>query len=569
MEKIRKKLFLAAVCLLFVFFHMTAPARAQSLAAIEKGVYIGETDVSGMTAEQAEQAVEAYLEEIRDLSLVLHVAEGEEITVKAGDMGLSWENPEVAAEAVGLGKKGNMVQRYKALRDLQHENKIYELSFDFDKELIRQILEEQCSQFNVEAVDAVLTKTAAGFSVTPGQTGILVDEETSAVKIYSYLTDEWDFQNGAVDLVVKVDEPRGSEEELAKVKDVLGSFTTNFKSSGRSRVGNIENGCRLISGTTLYPGDEFSMYEMVAPFTAENGYYMAGSYLNGRVVDSLGGGICQVSTTLYNAVLLAELEVTERHNHSMIVSYVEPSADAAIAESAGKDFRFVNNLEHPVYIDGVVADKNITFTIYGSETRAAGRQVTYESEVVSVINPNSDIIHTDVAMPLGQVVTEAAHIGYKANLWKVVKENGVEVSREKINSSSYKMVPRTATVGLSTNDVNAYNEMLAAVATNNIDHVKNVAAALSQSAASAPPAEQPAAEQPPAEQPPAEQPPAEQPPAEQPPAEQPPAEQPPAEQAPAEQPAAEQPPAEQPAADQPLMDLPPAEQNFAEPMQVQ
>ena len=277
---------------------------------------------------------------------------------------------------------------------------------------------------------------------------------------------------------------------------------------------------------------------------------MAGSYLNGQVVDSLGGGICQVSTTLYNAVLLAELEVTERHNHSMIVSYVDPSADAAIAESAGKDFKFVNNTGHPVYIYGYVQGKDITFTIYGVETRPESREVEYVSEVLSVIRPESDIIHTDVAMPLGKVVSQSAHIGYKAELWKVVRENGTEVSREQINSSSYKMVPRTATVGLSTNDVNAYNEMLAAVSTNNIDHVKNVAAALAQFATPAVPAEQqpgvPADQQPPA-QPPAEQPPVEQPPVEQPPAvEQPPVEQPPVEQPPAEQPPVEQPPAEEP-----------------------
>ena len=154
------------------------------------------------------------------------------------------------------------------------------------------------------------------------------------------------------------------------------------------------------------------------------------------------------------------------------------------------------------------------------ETRPANREVIYESEVLSVINPDHEVIYTNVAMPIGQVVTQSAHIGYKAQLWKIVKENGTEVSREQINSSSYKMVPRTATVGLSTNDVNAYNEMLAAVATNNIDHVKNVAASLAQFAI---PAEQPPAEQaPPAEQPAEEQaPPAEQPPAEQPPAEQP------------------------------------------------
>ena len=94
----------------------------------------------------------------------------------------------------------------------------------------------------------------------------------------------------------------------------------------------MENGCRLINGTTLYPGEEFSTLDKISPFTEANGYYPAGSYLNGMVVDSLGGGICQVSTTLYNAVLLSELEVTQRSNHSMIISYVKPSMDAAIAE---------------------------------------------------------------------------------------------------------------------------------------------------------------------------------------------------------------------------------------------
>lgn len=464
---------------------------------IADGVYIGAIDVSGMTAQAAAQAVEAHIEELKNLSLTLNVIDGNQVMVTVGELGLAWGNPETAQEAVALGKKGNVIQRYKALQDLRYESKVFDLSYDLDKELIRQFLTDQCSQYNSEARDAVLTKTESGFSITPGKSGYIIDEEASVNQIYDYITKEWNLENAQIDLVAKVDEPRGSEEELAQVKDVLGTFTTNFNSSGASRSANVTNGCNLIAGTTLYPGDEFSTYATVSPFSTDNGYYMAGSYLNGQVVDSLGGGICQVSTTLYNAVLLAELEVTERHNHSMIVSYVDPSADAAIAESAGKDFKFVNNTEYPIYIDGYVQGKDITFTIYGMETRSANRQVKYESEVLSVIKPESDVIYTDVAMPIGKVVSQAAHIGYKAQLWKVVTENGVEVSREQVNSSSYKMVPRTATVGLSTNDVNAYNEMLAAVATNNIDHVKNVAAALAQFATSA--------EQAPAEQPPAEQ----------------------------------------------------------------
>ena len=205
---------------------------------------------------------------------------------------------------------------------------------------------------------------------------------------------------------------------------------------------------------------------------------MAGSYVSGKVVDSLGGGICQVSTTLYNAVLKAELDVTERYNHSMIVSYVDPSADAAIAESSGKDFKFVNNQEYPIYIEGVTQDKKITFTIYGKETRSENRVVTYESEVLEVINPPADIIYTDSSQPIGYIVTDSAHIGYKARLWKVVTEDGVEVSRTQVNSSNYKMVPRSATVGTATSDPSAYEQITAAIATANIDHVKNVVASI-------------------------------------------------------------------------------------------
>lgn len=514
-----RKMCIAVAAVLLCTLQMTQPVAAKTTNTIENGIYIGRIDVSGMTADEAKKSVEAYVEELKGLNVTLNVMEGNQVTVPAGDMGLVWTNPDVVEDALALGKKGNVVQRYKALQDLMHENKVFELAYNFDKDLIRQIIVEQCEQFNAEAKDAVLTKTGNSFAVTQGQTGYVVDEDASVEQIYNYLTKDWTFDAAAVDLVVKVDEPKGSEEELMQVKDVLGTFTTNFRTSGSSRTANVTNGCELIAGTTLYPGDEFSTYQAVAPFSVDNGYYMAGSYLNGQVVDSLGGGICQVSTTLYNAVLLAELEVTERHNHSMIVTYVDPSADAAIAESAGKDFKFVNNTGYPIYIDGYVENKNITFTIYGVETRASNRKVTYESEVLSVTHPDSEVIYTDVAMPIGTVVTNAAHIGYKARLWKIVTEDGVEVSREQINSSSYKMAPRTATVGLSTNDVNAYNEMLAAVATNNIDHVKNVAASLAQFATPAAPAGQPPAEQPPAEQQPAEQPPAEQQPAEQPPAE--------------------------------------------------
>lgn len=445
------------------------------------GIFIENISLEGKTAEEARAEVESYVSESlggRVISLI--AIDGNKVDITPAEIGLRWSNPEIVEEAADIGQTGNVVARYKVAKDLQYQNKVFHMEFDADREQIRQILEQQCAVYNVEAKDATLSRVNGSFVINEGQTGKIIDVEASTQLICDYFNSDWnEEEGGSIELIISVDEPQGTAEELGKVKDVLGTFTTSYRTSGSARSANVANGCALINGTTLYPGDEFSTCEAITPFTSENGYYMAASYLNGQVVDSLGGGICQVSTTLYNAVLLSELEVTERHNHSMIVTYVDPSADAAIAESSGKDFRFVNNTQAPLYIEGVTTDdKHITFTIYGVETRDSGHQVRYESEVVSTTYPDTEVIYVNESLPLGSISVQSAHIGYKANLWKIVTENGREVSREQVNSSSYKVTPRTATVGVATADPNAYNQIMAAIATNSIDHVKNVAAAL-------------------------------------------------------------------------------------------
>lgn len=455
-------------------------AEAKSDDTIKAGIYIGDISVAGMTADEARDAVNGYIDSLQEVEITLLVTEENSVTVTAGELGISWGNPEIVDAAASLGAQGNIVQRYKALKDLEKENKVYEIELDFDIVAINRILADECRQYDTTAVDMGLVLENGVFSIREGQTGYALDVEDSIDVIYDYLAGEWNHEACSIQLSVAVSEPRGSEEELLMVKDLLGTFTTSYSTSNSNRSANIANGCRLINGTLLYPGDEFSTCDTVTPFTERNGYYLAGSYLNGKVVDSLGGGICQVSTTLYNAVLLSELEVTERYNHSMIVTYVNPSADAAISDSSGKDFRFVNNTDYPIYIEGYTTpNKEITFNIYGVETRSAGRTVEYVGEVLETIRPESDTIYPDASQPIGYIGNvEGAHIGYKARLWKIVKEDGVEVSREVINNSSYKMVPRSAVVGVSTADPNAYNEIMAAIGTGSIDHVRNVIAIL-------------------------------------------------------------------------------------------
>ncbi len=468
-------------------FGMTAQAKGDG--TIKPGIYAGNIDLSGMTDQEAAEAVEAYVEGLRDTEIVLIYRPGAEMQVTAGELGIAWANKEIVAEAAEIGNHGNVIERYRVLKDLEHENKVYPIELAFDVQTISNILTEMGTEFDQEAVEYGLVRENGEFQIIDGHDGYLLDVETSIDLIHDYLTREWDYGNCEIQLDVIVEEPKGSEEQLAQVKDVLGSYTTTYNASGvvgSPRCANIETGSRLINGTLVYPGEEFSTYVAVAPFTAENGYYPAGSYLNGRVVDSMGGGICQVSTTLYNAVLLAELDVTERHNHSMVVSYVPRAADAAIAESAGKDFRFVNNLEYPIYIESYVDGKRITFNVYGKETRDPDREVSYVSEELSVTVPPADTIIADPTKPVGYIVTESAHIGYKARLWKVVKENGVEVSRTQVNSSSYKMVPRMATVGVATDDPAVYDQIIAAINTGSVDQVQALLAAFAAQAAGVP-----------------------------------------------------------------------------------
>ena len=484
MKNSRKMRGLLVMLIAFAFCFLAEPVKADDRTALD-GIYVEDISVGGMTEEQITQAVNDKIEQLKPS--VINLSAGEQnAQVTAGDLGLSCANPEVAREAVTIGQEGNVLKRFLTQNRLKNgETVTFSLKYTVDGEAARQAVENNTAVLNREATDATLTRENGEFIVNPGQTGCSVNVDESTAKVVNYLTTSWRGGIGGVELVTEETPAGGNPEQLALVKDLLGEGTTEYGNGTSGRKQNVAVGAEKINGTLVQPGEEFSVEAVVVPFDAENGYALAASYEMGKVVDSYGGGICQVSTTLYNAVLLAELEVTERYNHSMIVGYVDPSADAAIAESSGKDFKFVNNTDAPIYIEGYTHDKQITFNIYGKETRAAGHSVRYESEVLETITPPADQIYADAGQPIGYIVTESAHIGYKARLWKITMENGVEVSREQVNSSTYKMVPRSATVGTATSDPQAYEEIMAAISTANIDHVKNVAAALNARAAAA------------------------------------------------------------------------------------
>lgn len=445
-------------------------AEEKTSPEILEGVFIDSVNVSGMNKKEAVQAVEDHMREVKGYRIQLQIGDNV-VSVPAGELGLDWDNESVVDKALDFGQKGNIVKQYKARKDLEQEPVRLTLQYGADEASIETVLKEKCVVLDREPENATMTRTEDGFDIVPEKQGITLEVDEAQKTIQDYLSSQWRSGLGMVTLPAKITEAAHKASELQTVQDILGSASTDYSSSSANRAANIQRGTELLNGTVVYPGESVSVTELVIPFDEENGYAPAPSYENGEVVDSYGGGICQVSTTLYMSLLRAELEITERHNHSMIVNYVKPSMDAAISEGY-KDLKFTNNLETPIYIEGYTSGGEVGFVVYGQEYRPAGRSVTYESETLETIEPEVELTASQDSF--GTITqTGSPHTGYNACLWKIVSENGKE-TKEQVNSSTYNMTPEKYSVGVRTDSAEAESKLRAAIDANDLNQVYEV-----------------------------------------------------------------------------------------------
>lgn len=462
---------------------------------IPNGITIEGQDVSGQTVEKARKTVESTLGNTK--STVFKLVAGEKSVDATGkDLDLCIKNEDVAQRAANYGNEGNPLYRFKAYKDVESgRGKDFKVSLTAKNASVAKYLEKNKASLDTRVINNGLKRVDGNFQYVPGTQGKIVDVNQSADKIADFISKGWDGNNSQIDLVVETKDPIGSQEELQSVHDKLGTYNTDFSSSAAGRAKNVRNGCEKINGSIIYPGETFSVTEAVTPFTAENGYELAGSYENGTTVETYGGGICQVSSTLYNAVIRAELEIVQRNNHSMIVSYVPKSADAAIAEGI-LDFKFKNNQSTPIYIEGYCEGGKIYFSVYGKETRDPNRTIDFVSEETSKTDPGITFKY-DSTKPAGTMTKEQGpHTGYTARLWKVVSVNGQEQSRNVFNNSTYKPGNTIFAIGSAGLAPDAKARIDAAIATNDEGAVR---AAIAGAPAPAPTPEPAAPEAAPAE----------------------------------------------------------------------
>ena len=213
------------------------------------------------------------------------------------------------------------------------------------------------------------------------------------------------------------------------------TFTTRYDETNYNRTNNLEIATDKIDGTVLMPGEIFSYNQVVGKRTIEEGYRNAKIYENGQVVDGLAGGICQVSSTLYNAALLSDLEIIERHNHSFTTSYLPAGRDATVVYGV-KDLKFQNNRSYPIKISGSLESGILRFTINGIKEEDEVEVKLYSTTIRTI--PYSEKVVVDYSLDSGdRVVKQYGHAGSQVNTRMEKYVNGELVYDEVITSDVY------------------------------------------------------------------------------------------------------------------------------------
>lgn len=326
----------------------------------------------------------------------------------------------------------------------KNEDGEYILDLADAKERVRSQVKDAAAKWNKNPVNAQLTgrdKDNNKWIYSDGENGIKIDEDKTADKIMS-LVNQKKF-NEEVEAEAVKQPPDLTASQVKEKYQVIGTFET-VATNNEIRNNNIKLAVNALDGLVIYPGEAFSFNETTGNRTVERGYKPAGAYRNGEFVEEPGGGVCQVSSTLYNAIILAGIKTTERHPHSFEPSYVIPGEDAMVSYDgySGPDLRFVNNSKTSMAIRAVFKDKKITISIVAIPILEQGITISMRSEKVKEYDPPESKYEEDQTLKLDQEIVVTP--GVKGSTWKtylITSKDGVVVTKVYFHSSTYKGKP--------------------------------------------------------------------------------------------------------------------------------
>lgn len=466
---------------------------------IIKGVKIQDIDVSGLTKQEAKDKLSKMIEELSDKDIILKYGENEEIIkVESLEIKYNFDEALNKAYEIGRSgnilKNNFDIIRTRIFNtninmDIKYNQDILNKEIDTFNSSLPGVVEE-CS-YCIEEDKLIISKGKPGITINKEELNNEIKDKINNLKIKTEVInipiinkqpDKIDLEKihqeiyrepqdayisqdpvtvhphvNGVDFAIAMEE---AQKILQEDKDeyeiplkitianktvndlgeeafpnTLGTFTTRYDASNKNRSNNIVLASSKINGTVILPGETFSYNKTVGKRTITSGFKEAGAYAGGKVIQEVGGGICQVSSTLYNAVLYANLEIVDRSNHYFECSYVDAGRDATVSWGT-VDFKFRNNRTYPIKIEAYSKNGVVKISIKGIKEEKE-YEVTIQSKITSIIKKTVQYIE-DPTLEIGEeVVEQEGHNGCTSKTYKIVKHNGTVVSNDVISSDSY------------------------------------------------------------------------------------------------------------------------------------
>ncbi len=473
---------------------------------IIKGVKIGNVDVSDLSMEEATNKVNTYYKEKTLSDINIEYEEMQEI-INIEQLNPSIDIDKIVKEAMLIGKSGNIIKdNYQILFTLVFKNNLkYDVKLD-EKEINKKIEELnsklpgalQKTNYYIENENLIIIKGKKGIEINKEEfikkinetikkeekrfeipVENSVPEEIDIEKIYKEIYKEAKnayieenptqvhAQVNGVDFAISLEQakqiiseekeeyviplkitiPEITLDDLSKeaFPQILGTFTTTYSASNENRETNLKLSSEKINGTIIMPGEIFSYNKIVGERTIAKGYKEAAVYSGGKVINGIGGGICQLSSTLYNAVVYANLEIVSRSNHMFLTSYVTAGRDATVSWGT-LDFSFKNTRKYPIKVVSIVKNGLVTVEIQGLKEEKE-YEVVIENKVTEVIPYQVKYVKDDKLEEGETQIVQYGANGAKSITYKVLKYNGNVVSREILSTDTYSALERIIKIG--------------------------------------------------------------------------------------------------------------------------
>ncbi|MCX7903756.1 MAG: VanW family protein [Caloramator sp.] len=437
-----------AALIIFIFLLISLPVVSAFLKTsstnnkIFKGIYINNENVSEMTREEAIRFLENKFNKPLQEKTIKFTYKDRVFKTTFKDLKVRYNIEEAVDKALLIGKKGNIfIQTIERIKLLNSSINIT-LNLTYDGSNVDKIVKMISKEINMTPKDATIKLVGKNFIITNEEQGIKVDEENLKKLILETIQSK---ENKDLHIPVVEVEAKIKSSDLRKIKEKISAFSTKFNPSDVNRTGNLRIAAQSLDGTVIMPGEIFSMNKVLGPRVASKGYKEAPIIINGTLVPGLAGGICQVTTTVYNAALLANFDIVERRPHGLKVSYVPPGRDATISGSS-IDFKFKNNSNAPIYIKAWVSNSYVNVVFYGANQNP-NIKVVIESEILERIPTTTEYIK-DSSLPVGQKIVEAKPIdGVKTITYRKVYKDGVLIKKEILSKDYYKPAKGKVRIG--------------------------------------------------------------------------------------------------------------------------